>query len=266
MKSALGNIAWKRRLGRLWTLARARDEQRKLVLLYHAIGDGPWAIRQHCFAKQIGLLHEAAAILPLGDLIARPAPAGVALSITFDDGYACLRDNALPILADFGHTAAVFLNTGEMDDQERRRSREECGYYPGEQFLSWRDVENLVAAGWPIGSHGVGHVDLTAASAETRRNELSLSKQTIEERTGAACNLFAYPWGRSNGRLRETVRCSGYRYALAGGHSAVNQRCDRFAIPRMNVAKEYTLDDLTAIVRGDWDYLGWVARVRAALS
>jgi hypothetical protein len=34
----------------------------------------------------------------------------------------------------------------------------------------------------------------------------------------------------------------------------------------MTVAKEYTLDDLTAIVRGDWDYLGWVARARAALS
>jgi peptidoglycan/xylan/chitin deacetylase (PgdA/CDA1 family) len=236
------------------------------VLLYHAIGDGPWAIQKHCFEKQIGLLHGAAAILPLSDLIARSAPTGVALSITFDDGYACLRDNALPILADFGLTAAVFLNTGEMGDQERRRSREERGYYPGEQFLTWRDVENLVTAGWRIGSHGVGHVDLTVASAETRRNELSISKQIIEERTGAVCDAFAYTWGRNNGRLREAVRCSGYRYALAGGHSAVNHRCDRFAIPRMNVAKEYTLDDLTAIVRGDWDYLGWVARVRPALS
>ncbi|MGH6846051.1 MAG: polysaccharide deacetylase family protein [Methylocella sp.] len=245
---------------------RALDEHRKLVLLYHAIGDGPWAIQKHCFAKQIGLLHGAAAILPLGDLIARPAAAGVALSITFDDGYACLRDNALPVLADFGLTAAVFLNTGEMGGQERRRSREERGYYPGEQFLTWRDVENLVAAGWSIGSHGVGHVDLTAASAETRRNELAISKQTIEERTGAACNLFAYTWGRNNGRLREAVRRSGYSYALAGGHAAVNHRCDRFAIPRIHVAKEYTLDDLSAIVRGDWDYLGWVARARAAQS
>lgn len=262
--SASGN-AWKRRLGRLWALIRARDEQRKLVLLYHAIGDGPWAIRKHCFEKQIGLLHGAAAILPLIDLFARSAPTGVALAITFDDGYACLRDNALPILADFGLTAAVFLNTGEMGGKERRRSREEHGYYPGEQFLAWRDVENLVAAGWCIGSHGAGHVDLTVASAETRRNELSISKQTIEERTGDVCDVFAYPWGRNNGRLREAVRCSGYHYALAGGHSPVHHRCDRFAIPRMNVAKEYTLDDLTAIVRGDWDYLGWVARARAAL-
>lgn len=264
--SALENIAWKRRLGRLWTLMRARDEQKKLVLLYHAIGDGPGAIQKHCFANQIGLLNRAAAILPLGDLFARPAPAGVALSITFDDGYACLRDNAHEVLADFGLTAAVFLNTGEMADQERRPSREECGYYPGERFLSWRDVKSLVSAGWGIGSHGVGHVDLTVASAKIRRDELSLSKQTIEERTGAACDVFAYTWGRHNGRLREAVRCSGYRYALAGGHSATNRRSDRFAIPRMNVAKEYTLDDLAAIVRGDWDYLGWIVRARIALS
>ena len=234
--------------------------------MYHAIGEGSWDVRKHSFAKLIALLHGAAAILPLGDLIGRPAPTGVALSITFDDGYACLRDKALPVLADFGLTAAVFLNTGEMDGEERRRSREECGNYPGEQFLTWDDVENSVAAGWGIGSHGVGHLDLTAASGETRRNELSISKQTIEERTGAACNVFAYTWGRNNRRLREAVRCSGYRYALAGGHSAVNHRCDRFAVPRMNVAKEYTLDDLTAIVRGDWDYLGFLARARAALA
>jgi peptidoglycan/xylan/chitin deacetylase (PgdA/CDA1 family) len=263
--SALGNIAWKRRLGRLLTLMRARDEQKKLVLLYHAIGDGPWAIKKHCFAKQVGLLHRAAAILPLCELIARPAPAGVALSLTFDDGYACIRDNAHQILADFGHTAAVFLNTGEMGGEERPPSREECGYYPGERFFTWRDVEILVSAGWGIGSHGVGHVDLTVASAETRRDELSISKQAIEERTGAACNVFAYTWGRHNGRVRDAVRCSGYRYALAGGHSALNLPSDRFAIPRMNVAKEYTLDDLAAIVRGDWDYLGWIARARRAL-
>ncbi|MGH6835318.1 MAG: polysaccharide deacetylase family protein [Candidatus Acidiferrales bacterium] len=245
---------------------RARDEHRALVLIYHAIGDGPWAIQNHCFEQQIGLLHGAAGILPLCDLIARSAPIGVALALTFDDGYACLRDNALPVLANFGLTAAVCLNIGEMGDRERRRSREECGYYPGEQFLTWRDVEDLVTAGWRIGSHGVGHVDLTVASAETRRNELSISKRTIEERTGAVCDVFAYTWGRNNGRLRDAVRCAGYRYALAGDHSAVNHRCDRFAIPRMNVAKEYTLDDLTAIIRGDWDYLGWVARTRAALS
>lgn len=236
------------------------------MLLYHAIGDSPWAIQKHCFEKQIGLLHEAAAILPLNDLIARSAPTGVALSITFDDGYACLRDNVLPILADFGLTAAVFVNSGEMSDQERRPSRVKSGHYPGEEILAWRDVDDLVAAGWRIGSHGVGHLDLTLASAQKRRDELSISKHTIEERTGDVCDLFAYTWGRNSGPLREAVQCAGYRYALAGGHSPVDLRCDPFAIPRMNVAKEYTLDDLSAVVRGDWDYLSWVARTRAALS
>src|SRR5262245_8357525 len=114
--SKANSIAWKRRLGRLWALIQARDAQRRLVLLYHAVGDGPWAIRRHCFEEQIALMQEAAAVLPLKQLMVGAPPAGVALAITFDDGYACLKDNALPVLAGFGFTASVFLNSGEVED------------------------------------------------------------------------------------------------------------------------------------------------------
>ena len=220
--SAVSKIDWKRRLGLLWGLMRARDKHRKLVLLYHAIGDGPWAIPKPLFEKQIALLQRSAGIRSLKNLMACAAPPGVALSITLDDGYACLRDNALPILAGYGLTATVFLNTGEIGYQERRLSREECGHYPGEQFLTWRDVDNLIAGGWDIGSHGVGHLDLSVASAQTRHDELSISKRTIEEKTGAVCDAFAYTWGRNNGPLREAVRSAGYRYAVAGGHAALS--------------------------------------------
>lgn len=263
--SVARNIAWKRRLGRLWPLMCARDKHRKLILLYHAIGDGPWAIRKHCFEKQIAFLRGAADILPVKDLIACTPPAGVSLSITFDDGYACLRDNALPVLMDCGLTATVFLNTGEVGDQERFASREKVGHYPGEEFLAWRDVDNLIAAGWFIGSHGVHHIDLTVASTQTQRDELSRSKRDIEKRTGLSCDVFAYTWGRHTARLRESVRNSGYCYAVAGGHATLNHRSNPLAIPRMNVAQEYTLDDLAAIIRGDWDYLDWIARAKGGL-
>ncbi len=34
------------------------------------------------------------------------------------------------------------------------------------------------------------------------------------------------------------------------------------AFPRINVAQNYSLEDFRAIVRGDWDYLGWVQRAK----
>src|SRR5262249_54728723 len=157
------------------------------------------------------------------------------------------------------------LNVGEIGDQERRPSRAEDGYYSGQQFLTWRDVDALLAAGWNIGSHGVRHLDLMSVDTATLQNELSSSKQMIERRLGTACDMFAYPWGRYSPGLRAEVRSAGYRYGLAGDHSPLTPKSDPFALPRINVAKEYSSHDLAAILRGDWDYLYWVSRAKAVM-
>jgi peptidoglycan/xylan/chitin deacetylase (PgdA/CDA1 family) len=259
-------IAWKRRIGRLYASMRARDSRRKLILLYHSVGGGAAStdietFRQHLHAiVAIGRpssLPKALASTPIND---------VAVAITFDDGYATLRDHASTILADFGCTATAFLNTGEISNDERRPSRAADGYYPDEQFLAWRDVDALVAAGWEIGSHGVGHFDLAAADSATTKNELSASKLMIEERLGVACHMFAYTWGRSNSRVRAEVRSAGYRYGFTGDHGRLTEESDPFALPRINVANDYSRDDLTAILRGDWDYLHWVLQAKAVME
>ncbi len=259
-------VAWKRRIGRLYASMRARDSQRKLVLVYHSIGGGSESNDIEVFRDHIDAIAAIGRLWPLPNLLASTPNNGVDVAITFDDGYATLRDRASAILADFGCAATVFLNTGEIADDERQFSRTEDGYYPDEQFLTWRDVDALVAAGWQIGSHGVGHVDLTNADGATINNELSASKSMIQQRLGTACNMFAYTWGRSNSRVRAEVRSAGYRYGFAGDHARLTERSDPFALSRINVAKEYSRDDLAAILRGDWDYLHWALRAKALIG
>src|SRR5580700_317986 len=261
-----GRIAWKRRIGQLYAFMRARDAQRKLILLYHSVGGSTEATAKDAFRDQLGVIAAMGQLLPLQEVLGSAPNKGIAVAVTFDDGYATLRDHAATILTEFGGAATVFLNVSEIADDERRASRAADGYYPHEQFLAWRDVDALVAAGWHIGSHGVHHLDLVRADNATSKHEVTASKQTIERRLGMPCDLFAYPWGRNGPGLRAQVRAAGYRYGFAGDHSPLTATSDPFALPRINVANGYSRNDLAAILRGDWDYLYWLVRAKAVMG
>src|SRR5262249_7737366 len=152
-------------------------------------------------------------------IIASTSAEAITVAITFDDGYATLRDRASTILLNFGCSATAFLNVGEIADGVRRSSKAREGYYPGEQFLSWQDIAMLQTQGWEFGSHGVRHLDLVRSDSVTVQRELANSKFFIERRLGVPCDMFAYPWGRNNARLRAAVSAVGYQYGFAGGHS-----------------------------------------------
>jgi peptidoglycan/xylan/chitin deacetylase (PgdA/CDA1 family) len=261
-----GRIALKRRIGQLYAFLHARDARRKLILLYHSVGGSAEATATDAFRDHLGVIVAMGQLLPLQEVLGSPSSRSIAVAVTFDDGYATLKDNASTILTEFGCAATAFLNVGEIADGERRASKAEDGYYANEQFLTWRDVDALLAAGWHIGSHGVRHLDLLRADAATAKNEISASKQALERRLGATCEMFAYPWGRNDPALRAQVRTAGYHYGFAGDHSGLTANSDPFALPRINVAKEYSRDDLAAILRGDWDYLYWLSRVKAVMG
>jgi peptidoglycan/xylan/chitin deacetylase (PgdA/CDA1 family) len=261
-----GRVTLKRRIGHLYSLFNACDARRKLVLLYHSVGGGPDATTVDAFRDHLKVVTSAGSVVSLRDIVEANPGHGLAVAISFDDGYASLRDRASAVLQEFGCAATVFLNVGEIADNARRSSRVEDGYYPAEQFLTWRDVDALREAGWHCGSHGVRHLDLAAADVATVKNELSASKRTIEQRVGMECDMFAYTWGRNNSVLRAEVRAAGYKYGFSAHHASVTAKSDPFRLPRINVAKEYARDDLAAILRGDWDYLHWLARAKAAMG
>lgn len=265
-------ISLKRRLGRLFGALRLGGERRRVTLLYHAVGDGPWATPAQAFERHVQLLAERARLVSLdaqwsvssdfgADTASRPS-----VALTFDDGYACLYDHVLPILRDFGATATVFVNTEHLGETAREGANASFGHYPGEAFLTWRETAALAEAGWEVGSHGLRHDDLTQASFGEARRQSAESKMAIEVQLSRPCTRFAYTWGRHTPHVREAVRLAGYLEALTGAHGPRRDDDDPFCLPRINIAREYSLDDLRAIIAGDWDYLGWVARARAALG
>jgi len=84
------------------------------------------------------------------------------------------------------------------------------------QMLSWSELSKLVQEGWDIGSHTVNHVILTRVNGAVVRDELTRSKQTLEQQLQRPISLFAYPNGKEsdfNRSTKELVRQIGYKAA-----------------------------------------------------
>ena len=120
----------------------------------------------------------------------------------------------------------------------------------------------MYVAGWEIGSHGVNHYNFVRKPYDLMHNELIVSKLNIENKLNINCIHFAYPWGRYSKQVKECVHIVGYKYAAAGYHAPLNKTTDLFALPRLNIAKEYSFNDFKNIILGKWDYLGIIQKIR----
>jgi len=255
----MSTLAWKRRLGHLQR-ALPRSPNRRVVLLYHSVGNSQWAVTEAQFCSQVQWLEQNARVEPVDKLLEDATTPGLRVAITFDDGYASLADPAARILQDAGMSATVYLNTALIEETGGRTSDPTIGHYPGETFLNWTGVSKLRDCGWTLGSHGMEHLELTVLPANRVAAELAGSRQCLESRFGTPCRHFAYTWGRNSPAVRKAVQEAGYAYAAAAVHGPVPRAPDRFAVPRINVHHDYSIDDFAAIVRGDWDFLGvWQA-------
>lgn len=69
-------VAFKRRLGQLYAVLRARDTYRKLILLYHSVGDSARATAPEAFRKHLNIVTNTGRLVALRDLIEFGFPCG----------------------------------------------------------------------------------------------------------------------------------------------------------------------------------------------
>ena len=258
----MNTLMWKRRLSALYPISSYKP--RKIILLYHSVGNTPWAMPGHQFSEQMQWLVDTCEVLSLNELIHSKAGEKIQVAITFDDGYACLHDFAASILESKKIPAFIYLNTGWISETSFNRYPSDAGlgHYSGEHFLTWEEVSILHKQGWEFGSHGVNHLDLTCCSTDHAYKELLFSKKDLEARLKKNVGHFAYTWGRHNANLRKTVQSVGYSHAVAAHHEPLSHKMNAFAIPRMNIANEYSFHDFKAIVSGKWDFLGLIHKFK----
>jgi peptidoglycan/xylan/chitin deacetylase (PgdA/CDA1 family) len=196
------------------------------ILMYHYVE--PWpnnaslvrrglTVRPENFAAQMQYLHdngfETVGLTEVLLALTRDTPLPPKpIVITFDDGYAGLMANALPVLQQYHYTATVFVITEFMD-------------FNRPEYLSWDDAKKLRAAGWEIEPHTKSHEELNGKSRDLQIYQMLGAMQTIEANLGYMPRFFCYPAGKYDALTIELAK----ELNLWGGVITVQGRDHTFA-------------------------------------
>ncbi|MFI8455726.1 polysaccharide deacetylase family protein [Kitasatospora sp. NPDC085464] len=205
------------------------------ILMYHSVAvekEDPYrlTVSPERFAEQIAWLHRRGRRgVSVRELMRARAQGrdDKLVGLTFDDGYADFARYAVPILQAYGFTATAYVVAdllGRANDWDTEG--------PRKKLLTVPEVTELAAAGWEIGSHGLGHQALPGLPAEALAVQARDSRRLLEEVVGGPVTGFCYPYGAVDLPAALAVRDAGYDYACAIAHSPLT---GRFALPRCYV-------------------------------
>ena len=154
--------------------------------------------------------------------------------ITFDDGYRCLHEHALPALVEHGFTATVFLVAGGLGGVNYW---ETATGDVEEPMLGREEIAELRTAAFEFGSHTLNHPRLTSLSPAEAAREIADAKAILEDHLGEPCRSFAYPYGDWNQAVRHLVAAAGHEIACTTLRRAARRSDDHLALPRINIRR-----------------------------
>ncbi|WP_202457016.1 MULTISPECIES: polysaccharide deacetylase family protein [unclassified Streptomyces] len=225
------------------------------ILMYHSVARVPSAathalsVSPDAFARQMEVLGERGFTpLTTAQLAAVWRSPGKALPerpvlITFDDGYEGVHRYALPVLSEHGFASTLFVSTGWL-----RGAYDTGGGL--DRMLDWDQVRELAADGAEIGGHSHTHPELDQLDEGALRYELRRCRDIVADQLGARPVSFAYPYGYSSRRVRERVRETGFRQALAVGNGLARRAQGPYALRRVTVRRTTGAEEFERLVTG----------------
>ena len=225
------------------------------ILFYHRVSADrdELAVHPEMFRRQMDYLASAGyRVLDVGqvaDLLDRGETPDRAIGLSFDDGCLDVAENALPVLADCGFRATVFIATGVTD------GRASFTWYSEQPpLLGWEQIVELDRSGTlEFEAHTVTHPNLRAVDDRRAALEIEGSKRELEERLGRPVTALCYPAGLFGERERALASEAGYRVAVSCEPGINRPETDRFALRRRQIDSRDTLLDFRAKVGGGHD-------------
>lgn len=152
--------------------------------------------------------------------------------MTFDDGYACIKEHAAPILDAIGGVATVFAITNYVG---KKNSWDYFSESKQVDHMNWSELRELHEMGWEIGSHGCSHRRLLNLDDKNIKQELRTSKKELEDKLGAQVTTFCPPFNAWNSDLLSQIEQAGYtRVAISYPLNGLPKWSGMF-IPRLGV-------------------------------
>jgi peptidoglycan/xylan/chitin deacetylase (PgdA/CDA1 family) len=159
---------------------------------------------------------------------AHERPAGRSVTVTFDDAFQNVLENALPVLQARGVTAITYVVTDEIGGANRW----DAGHGQMRPLMDRAALLDWLQAGQEIGSHGVSHCHLAQVSPTQARTEIFDSKKILEDLCGREIRHFCYPYGNWSPAIRDLVAEAGYETATLADPGINGPQTDLFALWR----------------------------------
>lgn len=225
------------------------------ILFYHRVSAerDELAVHPRRFREQMDYLAssgyrvvdvvQAAGLLDAGEVPERT------VGLNFDDGYLDVAEHALPVLAEYGFRATVFVATGVTD------GRTSFAWYERQPpLLGWEEIAELDRGGtFGFEAHTVTHPNLLAVDDRTAAVEIEGSKSELEARLGRPVTALSYPAGLFGERERRLALEAGYRVAVSCEPGVNVPSTDRLALRRRQIDARDRLLDFRAKVSGGHD-------------
>jgi peptidoglycan/xylan/chitin deacetylase (PgdA/CDA1 family) len=128
---------------------------------------------------------------------------------------------------------AAMANLSErMEQQSGHGLSEIFADDPWSGILSWKEIQQ-VASEVDFGSHGVNHVQLGLIPLNAAKQELIISRETIEFYTSFTCRHLAYPNGSYNDEIITLAKNCHYSSAVTTNYGLNTYRESLLALRRL---------------------------------
>jgi peptidoglycan/xylan/chitin deacetylase (PgdA/CDA1 family) len=210
-----------------------------IVLAYHDVGHTPstteyFVTPSRLRAQLRAALRAGLKLVGLADLTSTfqsGAPVDGMAAVVFDDSLVGVYRHAMPILLEMDIPATLFTVTGAL-------GREPPWWRGAARVMTAGELAEMVRAGFEVGGHTHTHPVLPGLSDAALARELQGSRARLEDLTGQSVDLFAYPFGAHDERVRAAVEAAGYRAAYTFLNGRVTAGLDPYRLPRLNMTAQ----------------------------
>jgi peptidoglycan/xylan/chitin deacetylase (PgdA/CDA1 family) len=159
---------------------------------------------------------------------------GRVVALTFDDSFANVYENALPVLQHHGFTATNFVVAREIGGGNRW---DHALGVPPAACMTQEQLRHWATLGHEVGSHTLDHVHLPDLSNEEAWRQIFASRVALEEVIGDEVSSFAFPYGDETELHRRLAAEAGYSLAATMSRRRAVPSDDPFGLPRLTVRR-----------------------------
>ncbi|MFC1804594.1 polysaccharide deacetylase family protein [Candidatus Omnitrophota bacterium] len=254
----------------LLKLCKSPDRNCFRILLYHCIGEplkydylGLKVSLQNFSAQMHFLKENDYTVFSLEELICK-VEAGEqipsrSVAITFDDGYGENIRNVSDVLKKYNFTATFFIGLNYILNKIDYSKKNYWQYW---DFLNKEEIRNLLVLGNTIGSHSCTHQDMLRLSLQEAESEMTESKNILQKMLSININLFSYPHGKYNEKLKQILKKNGYIAACSSILGYNRPDTDPFALKRIPIDARDTIFEFKKKLNGCYDWISYIKRYK----